>query len=268
MSRLAVVTGANKGIGFAVVQKLAKSPGLNVILTARDPKLGQEAIDKLKAEKTTNVTFHQLDITDKSSIDRFATYLSNTHGGLDILINNAGMAFKGDAFDESVAKTTIKTNYDGTRDVCEKLLPLVRKNGRVVNVSSTAGRLSILGESLQKKFTDPALTVQGVDNLENQFISDVADNTYDKKGWPKSCYGVSKVGVTALTQVLGRDKKYSQNGILINACCPGWVRTDMAGPNAPLSVEEGAVTPVLLALLPEGDKRTGLFWSNSQPKQW
>jgi len=268
MSRVAVVTGGNKGIGFAIVKQLAASPGIDVILTARDPKLGQSALDQLHAENTKNVSFHQLDITDKASIDNLANYLQSKYGGLDILVNNAGMAFKGDAFDRNVAETTLKTNYYGTRDVLVKLLPLVKENGRVVNVSSTAGRLSNLSESLQKQFTDPALTVEGINALAQQFVEAVDDNTYAKKGWPKSCYGISKVAVTALTRVLGRDPAYHKKNILINACCPGWVRTDMAGPKATLSTDEGAVTPVKLALLPKEETKTGLFWREQQVVVW
>jgi len=267
MSRIAVVTGANKGIGFAIAKQLAQSPGIQVILTARDTARGQEAVNQLKEQKA-DVKFHQLDLTDKNSIDQFAAHIKKTYGGLDILVNNAGIAFKGDAFDENVARTTAATNYFGTRDVLDKLLPLVREHGRVVNVSSMAGRLSILSNELKGKFTDPKLNVEGINNLVNQFIADVADNTYSQKGWPKSCYGVSKVAVTALTTVLARDETYSKNGILINACCPGWVRTDMAGPNAPRTPDEGAKTPVMLALLPPGDTRTGLYWKDEKVREW
>jgi len=211
---------------------------------------------------------YQLDIVDNGSIDKFSQHLEKEYGGIDILVNNAGIAAKGDAFDEHIARNTIGTNYFGTLNVLLKLLPLVKKNGRVVNVSSSAGKLSILSPDLQKKFTDPDLTIDGVNSLMNQFIQDVKENTYAQKGWPKTTYGISKVGLTAITRVLAHDEQYKNKGILINAVCPGWCRTDMAGPRAPLTPNEGAETPCLLATLPEASTSTGEFWKDKKPVQW
>jgi NAD(P)-dependent dehydrogenase (short-subunit alcohol dehydrogenase family) len=107
-SRVAVVTGANKGIGFGIVRKLAALPGVQVLLTARDESRGRQALKDLGSP--TNVRFHQLDISDAASVDSMAGHLRKEFGGLDILVNNAGLAFKGDAFNGDVARQTVRVN--------------------------------------------------------------------------------------------------------------------------------------------------------------
>jgi len=264
MSKLvALVTGANKGIGFFICEKLCKiRSDLTVLLGSRDEKNGEEAVEKLKAKGCQNVVNLKIDVDDEKSVQAAAELVKNKYGGLNILINNAGRAWKGDTLNEEVARTTIQTNYYGIKSVSKSFMPLIRENGRIVNVSSTMGQstLSRLAKPLADKFMDPNLTEQQLDGLMEQFISDVKSGTYQDKGWIKSAYGVSKAGVSMYTRVLARENKIP--GLLINSCCPGWCRTDMAGPKASKSAEEGAETPVFLALM-EGDGKggpTGLFF--------
>jgi len=260
--KIAVVTGANKGIGLEAVKILARVPGLHVILTARNESLGLEALGKLNDK---NIEFHQLDITDESSIVKLANTLKTKYGGLDILVNNAGMAFKGNAFDENVARTTINTNYFGTLQACKHLLPLVRDGGRVVNVSSQAGSLSKVSPELKSKFTSSTLTTGEITNLMNSFITAVSKNTYKEEGWPQTTYGVSKVGVTALTKVLAREEK---RNILINCCCPGWCNTDMSSNSGTRTAEQGANSLVFLSLLPSDSKINGKFYRDEGELEW
>jgi len=257
------VTGANKGIGFQTVKLLANVPGMHVILTARKESLGLEAIEKLKDH--SNVEFQQLDIDDEKSIANFANTLKSKFGGLDILVNNAGLAFKGDAFDENVARTTIATNYFGTLHVCNSLLPLVREGGRVVNVSSQAGSLAKLSPELKSKFTSSTLTVGEITNLMNSFITAVGKGTHKEEGWPQTTYGISKVGVTALTKVLAREEK---RNILINCCCPGWCQTDMSSNSGTRTAEQGANSAVYLSLLPSDSKINGKFYRDDKELEW
>eukprot|EP01023_Acetabularia_acetabulum_P056401 TRINITY_DN6549_c0_g1_i2.p1 TRINITY_DN6549_c0_g1~~TRINITY_DN6549_c0_g1_i2.p1 ORF type:complete len:287 (-),score=45.52 TRINITY_DN6549_c0_g1_i2:16-876(-) len=193
---VAVVTGGNKGIGNEIAKVLAQQE-LHVILTARDPKLGTKAAEDIKG----HVTFHQLDITDQTSVDSFATWLKNKYGGVTILVNNAGIAYKGDIFGAEEAQTTINTNYLGTRRVCEAMNPLLTQNARIVNVGSRAGVLRIVSPQLQQKIQS-VKTVEEVDQLANDFISSIKDDTVQKQGWRKSMYGVSKLLEHAYTQVL------------------------------------------------------------------
>ncbi|XP_027731399.1 carbonyl reductase [NADPH] 1-like [Vombatus ursinus] len=272
-SRVAVVTGSNKGIGLAVVRDLCKKFPGDVILTARNPTLGQEAVKKLK-EEGLNPVFHQLDINDLQSIQTLREFLKERYGGLDVLVNNAGIAFKvADTTPFPIqAEVTLKTNFFGTRAVSAELLPLIKPQGRVVNVSSfvSVSSLKKCSPELQKKFRSDTITEEELVGLMNKFVEDTKKGVHEKE-WPNTAYGVSKIGVTVLSRIHARQLNEQRKGdnILLNACCPGWVRTDMAGPRAPKSVEEGAETPVYLALLPPGvTEPHGQFVSEKKVQKW
>jgi len=184
---------------------------------------------------------------------------------LTFLINNAAIAFKGSRFDIEVASVSVNTNYFGTLHVIETLLPLIRPGGRIINVASFVGSVSILkSEELQKKFTSPTLTIEELNTLMNQFIDDVRTNKFQENGWPRSAYGVSKVGVIALTRVLAR----MATNIIVNCCCPGFVKTDMSSHQGSKTPDEGADTPVWLALLPPESTVTGKFFSDRAERAW
>ncbi|XP_005151729.1 carbonyl reductase [NADPH] 1 [Melopsittacus undulatus] len=271
---VAVVTGSNKGIGFSIVQALCQQFSGDVYLTARDPGRGQEAVKKLQ-EKGLRALFHQLDIDDLQSIRALRDFLKEKYGGLDVLVNNAGIAFKmHDTTPFAVqAEVTLKTNFFGTRNVCTELLPLVKPYGRVVNVSSMVSR-SALGKcsgELQQKFRSNTITENELVDLMTKFVEDTKKGVHEKEGWPNTAYGVSKIGVTVLSRIQARmlNEERKDDHILVNACCPGWVRTDMAGPKAPKSPDEGAETPVYLALLPSNaDGPHGQFVSEKTVQTW
>lgn len=242
-----------------------------MILTARNEDLGREAVAKLEGEGLKPL-FHQLDITspDSDSIAAIRQFLKTTYGGLDVLVNNAGIAFKKNStvpFLEQ-AKVTLGTNFRGPLNVSRALLPLVRSHGRVVNISATNGRLSIVKPHLQERFNAPDLTEEGLIALVDEFVADVANGDHVSKGWANTAYGTGCLAVIALTKIHARQMACSgKDDVLVNTCCPGWVRTDMAGPNAQLSPDEGAITPVHVALLPEGSP-SGEFWKKSVVADW
>ncbi|XP_043927486.1 carbonyl reductase [NADPH] 1 isoform X2 [Protopterus annectens] len=273
-TRVAVVTGSNKGIGFAVVRALCKHFVGDVYLTARNPDRGASAVTVLQSEGL-NPLFHQLDITDMQSIRNIRDFLSSKYGGLDVLINNAGIAFKvADKTAFSIqAEVTLKTNFFGTRDVCNELLPLLKPQGRVVNVSSISGysALQNCSKDLQQKFRSDTITEEELVTLMEKFVEDTKKGIYQKEGWPSTAYGVSKLGVTVLSRIQARNvsKERPADKVLINSCCPGWVRTDMAGPHAPKTPDEGAVTPVYLALLqPNACEPHGQFVCERKVHKW
>ncbi|XP_063080535.1 carbonyl reductase [NADPH] 1 [Cavia porcellus] len=264
-TRVALVTGGNKGIGFAITRELCRRFPGDVVLTARDEARGRAAVQQLQAEGLSP-RFHQLDIDDLQSIRALRDFLRKEYGGLDVLVNNAGIAFKmADPTPFHIqAEVTMKTNFFGTRDVSTELLPLIRPQGRVVNVSSmvSLSALKRCSPELQQKFRSETITEEELVGLMNKFVEDTKNKVHEKEGWPNTAYGVSKIGVTVLSRIHARKLSEERRGdkVLLNACCPGWVRTDMAGPKATKSPEEGAETPVYLALLPtDADGPHGQF---------
>jgi NAD(P)-dependent dehydrogenase (short-subunit alcohol dehydrogenase family) len=242
-ARIAVVTGANRGIGEEIARELA-ARGLRVVATSRTPRPGHET----------------LDVEDRASIDTFAS--AHVKAGVDVLVNNAGASFGG--FDASVAARTLAVNFFGAMHLTDALLPSMRPGGRVVMVSSGMGKLSQLAPALRARFEDPALTRAGLIELLQSFVREVGAGTHARHGWPSNAYGVSKVGMNALVRVMARELEGDPRAILVNSADPGWVRTRMGGKSAPLSVEDGAKTPVFLALLPAGGP-TGGFFAHERP---
>ena len=283
--RIAVITGANKGIGKAIARNLIlrTSFPLHVYMTGRNLPLVEAACKDLHSEsavksalqkKDSAMEAKQMDITDEVSIQKFADYLKatyvdefdNSHGILDILINNAGIATKGSTFNHDIVKSTVGCNYYGTQKVCEIMIPLLKRDekARVVNVSSVAGRLSNLpSDKLKMAFSSPDLTMDQLDRLIKRFYDDVEAGNHTASGWPSSAYVVSKVGLTAMSNILAREHP----DILINSCCPGWVKTDMGGDRAHKTTDEGSNTPVLLAIGDIGTT-TGKFWENDKVIKW
>ena len=273
MSKIAVVSGSNKGIGLAVVRALCKLFHGEVYLTARNDGRGKEAV-KLLENEGLKPKYHQLDIEDEDSIKRLRDFMVSTHGGIDVLVNNAGFAFKGADTTPfaTQAEVTLKINFFATLNACKILLPIVRSGGRVVNVSSMASGMSLkkCSPDLQTVFRSPVITEEQLVSRMQEFVEYAKQGVHEEKGYPSWAYGVSKIGVTVMSRIQARVmREDGKNDILLNACCPGWVRTDMAGPKAPKSPDEGAETPVYLALLPPGSTEPhGQYVSNKKVRSW
>ena len=181
------MTGSNKGIGYAIVKELcAKFDGV-VYLTSRNENLGKAAVAELN-KLGLHPRYHQLDIDDESSVLRLRDYLKSTYGGLDVLVNNAAIAFKNDAtepFGEQAA-VTLRTNFFNTERACQILFPILKPHARVVHLSSYAGHLSrIAGEEpaagqLRSKLASLELGADDLRNMMRSFI-EYASIYYQKR---------------------------------------------------------------------------------------
>ncbi len=232
IAKTAIVTGANRGIGLEISRQLVKE-GIRVVMGSRDPVKGERACAALKAGELAVV--HPLEVNDTRSVRRFVEFVEREFGAPAILVNNAGTyPEESDAqvvdTKTSLWRETFETNLFGAVRMCREVVPLMQRvaYGRIVNMSSGLGQLS-------------------------------------KMGGGSAAYRASKAALNALTATLAAEVK--GQGILVNSMSPGWVRTDMGGPDAPRSVEEGADTAVWLALLPSSGP-TGQFFRDRKPIPW
>ncbi|KAF5307601.1 hypothetical protein FQR65_LT06757 [Abscondita terminalis] len=269
-NKIAVVTGANKGIGLAIVKGLCEQYDGKVYLTARSVTNGENAVTKLR-ESGLDPWFHQLDVCDQNSINAFRDYIKFHEGGIDILINNAGIYV--DKLPIPIgerAKKSIDGNYFSMLNVCNTLFPLLRPNAQVVNLSSSAGHLArIPSVETQAKFRNCYLTIEKLNEYMNEYIEDCKNSRYIEKGWGELPYVVSKVGVSALTILQQKkfDEESEQRNVSVNSVHPGYVCTDMTNSQGVMTTKEGAKAPIYLAL--GGHSLKGQYvWFNCEVIDW
>jgi NAD(P)-dependent dehydrogenase (short-subunit alcohol dehydrogenase family) len=233
-ARVALVTGGNRGIGFEICRGLARA-GLHVLLGARDEAKGRRAVEQLKDAGSVELVL--IDVTDSNSIQTAVDSILANHGRIDILVNNAAIVLDEELSVLSVpadtARETFETNVYGPLLLCQLVVPgmIERRYGRIVNVSSGAGQLSSM--------------------------RDYAPS-----------YSLSKVALNAITRLVASALRSERaRNVLVNSVDPGWVRTDMGGPDATRSPEKGAETPIWLATLPDNGP-TGGFFHDKKPVPW
>jgi NAD(P)-dependent dehydrogenase (short-subunit alcohol dehydrogenase family) len=238
--KIALITGANKGIGYEIARQLGKR-GYLVLVGSRDKKRGQAATDRLRAEGI-DAYLQILDVTHQPSLARAHDFIRNEYGRLDVLVNNAGVAhdkvLKPSEIPLDTVREVFEPNFFGVIAVTQALLPLLRKSaaGRIVNLSSSLGSLTTL--------SDP-VAFEGDFRLLG--------------------YGASKSALNMFTVQLAHELRGTP--IKVNSAHPGWIKTEMGGPEAPGTVEEGADTPVWLATL-SADGPTGGFFAERKPMPW
>jgi NAD(P)-dependent dehydrogenase (short-subunit alcohol dehydrogenase family) len=226
-----VVTGGNRGIGFEICRQLAKR-GAQVVLTARKPEAGEEAVKRLAAQNLS-ARFHPLNVTEPQGIAALHDFLERSFGRLDVLINNAGIITDEEAsgleVKLSTVRATLETNTLAPLHLAQTLAPLLRRSraGRIVKMSSGMGALS-----------------------DTQC------------GY--AAYRISKAALNAVTGILAAELR---GAVAVNSMCPGWLKTDMGGANAERDVSEGADTAVWLALDAPQDL-TGKFLRERKVIAW
>jgi NAD(P)-dependent dehydrogenase (short-subunit alcohol dehydrogenase family) len=244
--KIAFITGGNRGLGFQTALEL-KDAGVKVVIGSRDLAQGREAVAKLRAAGV-DADVLQFDITKGADAKAAFDYFNSKYGRLDILVNNAGIAdgtFGGTGSEHSASEVPLdllhkvfETNFFAQVALTEALLPLIKKSpaGRIVNLSSILGSLTL--------HADPNSPI------------------YNAKSF---AYDASKTALNAFTIHLAWELRDTK--IKVNSAHPGWVKTDMGGPQAPMELSEGAKTSIALATLPV-DGPTGGFFHLGQPLPW
>jgi carbonyl reductase 1 len=233
MSKVAIVTGANQGLGFALVRGLCKAlpAGSTVYLTARDVAKGQASVALLRREGL-EPSFHQLDVTDPASVARLAEVIQNRHGGVDIVISNAGARIRKDTPPGEQVRAFIDTNNIGTSRMIAAFRELLSDGGRFLVVASGFGQLKRLSPEIQQRFRDNASDIAALDRIMLDYVTQVEAGSDIAKGWPEWINVPSKVGQVAVMRAFAEQMKprASTRNIIISAVCPGLVDTDASRP--------------------------------------
>jgi NAD(P)-dependent dehydrogenase (short-subunit alcohol dehydrogenase family) len=234
-NKVALVTGANKGLGLEIARQLG-AQGITVLIGARDPRKGEEAARTLKAEGIDARSI-KLEVTSPSDIQNVSKSIEAEFGKLDILVNNAGVLLDRDGVNADTFRKTYEANVIAPWELTQALLPLLTKSdaGRIVNQSSILGSITM--------------------NNSDQIGTD----------WLAPAYNSSKAALNLLTVIQSRH--LAGTNVKVNAAHPGWVKTDLGTDAAPLEVSEGAETAVWLATIPE-DGPTGGFFHKQDTLPW
>ncbi len=230
--KIAAVTGGNRGIGFQICRDIANKD-LKVLLTARNSEKGAKSA-KILQDEGLDVTFYELDVSSAESIDNFVSRVTKEFSRIDVLVNNAAIIpdsrSSGLSVEIQELQVSLETNVYGVIQLSQKIIPLMIKNnyGRIINLSSGMGQFADMGSGYL-------------------------------------AYRISKTAVNTITKVLANET--DSYNIQINSVDPGWVKTEMGGAGASLSVEEGADTIVWLSTRPDNSP-TGMFYKKREIISW
>ncbi|CAG0936393.1 carbonyl reductase 1 [Thermoflexales bacterium] len=260
LNKVALVSGSNQGLGFALIEALCNNlgPDASVYLTARDPARGAEAVRQLR-RRGLSPLFHLLDVIDDASVAALAESIRARHGGVDIVISNAAARISRDRPQAEQVALFVNTNNHGTCRMIRAFGPLLRDNARFLVVASAFGSLRNLSPDLHGKFDVKTRSLEDIEQLMDDYVGLVEAGQAAAHYWPEWINVASKVAQVASTKIMARlmRAEASRRGILINAACPGLVDTDASRPwfedmSAAQSPLQAAEDVIWLATLPPG----------------
>jgi len=279
--KVALVTGASRGVGYAAAKKLCeKFPGATIYLTTKNMEI-TPALNKAMKEdfavSSDHCEYLHLDVTNTENIAEVEELIKSRHETLDILVNNAGVYMVPDSSSTEVfgnqAKVILGTNYWGLKNVINGLKNIFTPGARLVNMSSHLGHLSMInGEAkqslnLREMLADPQLTEASLDVLVNDFERLAAEGGWVAAGWPGDAYIVSKVAVNAYTKVLQRKFDEEGNGVIVNSIHPG-TKHSKIHQTSYVSLEDGAYAVANCACVPDKGFKGAILWHNLAPIVW
>ncbi|MCE9578675.1 MAG: SDR family NAD(P)-dependent oxidoreductase [Deltaproteobacteria bacterium] len=262
MSNVALVTGANQGLGYALVAGLGRAlpAGSTVYLGARDPARGAAAVEALRTEGLAPELL-VVDVTDDASVAAAAALIRARHGGIDVVISNAAARMTRAATPASEVRTFVDTNNHGTHRVLRAFAPLLRDGARLLVVASSFGSLNRLAPSLHHHFDVSTRTLDDIARVMDDYAALVEAGRAEEVGWPAWINVASKVAQVASTKILARDLRDDAEArdLLFDAVCPGLVDTEASRPwfadmSAAQTPEVAARDVVWLATLPRGTR--------------
>jgi carbonyl reductase 1 len=277
MNKVALVSGSNQGLGFALIEALCSTlgPDASVYLTARDPICGAEAVQQLRQHGLSPL-FHLLDVTDEASVAALAETIRTQHGGIDIVISNAAARVARDRPQAEQVALFVNTNNHGTFRMIRAFGPLLRDDARFLVVASAFGSLRHLAPDLHEKFDVTTRSLADIEQLMDDYVRLVETGQAEAHHWPAWINVASKVAQVASTKIMARlmREEASRRGILINAVCPGLVDTDASRPwfddmSSAQSPAQAAQDVIWLATLPpETDTPYGELVQHRQVLPW
>ena len=253
--KIVLISGCSRGIGYTLVDKLLeKKTKLRIIMTCRNDEKGQQLYKELCEKYPEDVErffYQQLDITDETSIANLLEFIKKNFKKFDYLVNNAGYSSTGRDFNEEICEETFKVNYTGTVNFTEKMFGTINKNGKIIFVTAKSGSASKLkNENLIGKFKN-AKNVDDIAKLGEKFKKSIAEEKTEAEGWYKNCFAISKLLLNYYAKLVIKKREISRESISVFAVHPGWCKTDMGGPHAPLEPAEGAERIMYLLELPD-----------------
>jgi carbonyl reductase 1 len=260
MNKIALVTGANQGLGLALVRRLCQQWGEQgtVYLGTRIRKSGEEAVARLQTEGLSP-RLAIIDVSDEESVESCAHIIQEQHGGIDVLISNAAARIVPHIPSSEQITDFVNTNNHGTVRILRAFAPLLSDGSRLLIVASAFGSLRHLPAHLHQYFPDTTMSLQDVDIVMDAYVQAVREGTAKQEGWPDWINIPSKIGQVVAMRVFARDLQEDarERDILINAVCPGLVDTAASRPwfdnmHEAQSPDEAAEDVIWLAMLPKG----------------